>query len=129
MKLNEITYKIRGAIFSVYNELGPGLLESIYASALAKEFDLIGLRYKKEIPLMVLYKGSELGLGYRMDFLVEDTVIVELKSVESLLNVHLKQLSTYIKIADKPAGILVNFNTIDLKNSIKRLVNGCIEDL
>jgi len=129
MKLNELTYAIRGAIFSVYNELGPGLLESIYAAAIAREFDLIGLRYQKELPLQVMYKGVELGLGYRLDFLVEDMVVLELKSIESIQNVHLKQLNTYLRITAKPLGLLVNFNTVDLNKSIKRVVNGDISVL
>nr|MDK2851498.1 hypothetical protein [Candidatus Cloacimonadota bacterium] len=129
MKLNDITYKIRGAIFEVYNELGPGLLESIYSKALAREFDLIGLKYGKELPLMVMYKDSDLGLGYRLDFLVEDLVIIELKSIESILNVHMKQMQTYLKITGKPLGLLVNFNTTNLNENIKRIANGNIDNL
>jgi GxxExxY protein len=129
MKLNDITYKIRGAIFSVYNELGPGLLESIYEAALAREFDIIGLRYQTEVPVKVMYKNTDLGLGYRMDFLVEDMVVIELKSVETILNVHLKQLSTYLKITGKPLGLLVNFNTVELEKNIKRIANGDISSL
>jgi len=129
MKLNDITYKIRGAIFEVYNELGPGLLESIYSKALAREFDLIGLKYGKELPLMVMHKDSDLGLGYRLDFLVEDLVIIELKSIESILNVHMKQMQTYLKITGKPLGLLVNFNTTNLNENIKRIANGNIDNL
>ncbi len=129
MKLNDITYQIRGAIFTVYNELGPGLLESIYEQALFIELGFSGLVVQKQVPLDVVYKGSNLGLGYRIDLLVEDLVLVELKSVETLALIHLKQLQTYLKITGKPLGILVNFNTTDLKGNIKRVVNGSIEDL
>jgi GxxExxY protein len=129
MKLNDITYKIRGAIFNVYNELGPGLLENIYEQALFVELGLSGLNVQSQVPIDVIYKGSNLGLGYRMDLLVEDLVVVELKSVEILTIIHLKQLQTYLKITGKPLGILVNFNTTDLKGNIKRIVNGNIEDI
>jgi len=129
MKLNDITYKIRGAIFNVYNELGPGLLENIYEQALFVELGLSGLNVQSQVPIDVIFKGSNLGLGYRMDLLVEDLVVVELKSVEILTIIHLKQLQTYLKITGKPLGILVNFNTTDLKGNIKRIVNGNIEDI
>ena len=129
MRLNELTYKVRGAIFEVYKILGPGLLESTYEAALGYEFDTLGLEYKTQVPINVLYKGKDLGLGYRMDMLIEDMLVLELKSVEILTDAHKKQLHTYLKLANKPLGLLINFNTINLSNNIIRIVNGNISSL
>ena len=129
MRLNELTYKVRGAIFEVYKILGPGLLESTYEAALGYEFDTLGLEYKTQVPINVLYKGIDLGLGYRMDMLIEDTLVLELKSVEILTDAHKKQLHTYLKLANKPLGLLINFNTINLNDNIIRIVNGNISSL
>jgi len=129
MKLNELTFKVRGAIFEVYNILGPGLLESTYEAALAYEFDNLGLEYKTQVPINVLYKGKDLGLGFRMDMLIEDMLVLELKSVEILTDAHKKQLHTYLKLANKPLGLLINFNTINLNDNIIRIVNGNISSL
>jgi len=127
MMLNDLTYKIRGAIFSVYNELGPGLLESIYEAALSVEFDHLGLMYQAQVPVNVLYKGKDLGLAYRMDLLVDNLIIIEIKSVTEIQDIHLKQLNTYLKITQKPLGLLVNFNSLDLNKSIKRVINSNIK--
>ena len=129
MRLNELTFKVRGTIFEVYNILGPGLLESTYEAALAYEFDNLGLEYKTQVPINVLYKGKDLGLGYRMDMLIEDMLVLELKSVEILTDAHKKQLNTYLKLANKPLGLLINFNTINLNDNIIRIVNGNISSL
>ena len=129
MRLNELTFKVRGAIFEVYKILGPGLLESTYEAALGYEFDTLGLEYKTQVPINVLYKGKDLGLGYRMDMLIEDMLVLELKSVEILTDAHKKQLNTYLKLANKPLGLLINFNTINLSNNIIRIVNGNISSL
>ena len=129
MRLNELTFKVRGAIFEVYKILGPGLLESTYEAALGYEFDTLGLEYKTQVPINVLYKGKDLGLGYRMDMLIEDMLVLELKSVEILTDAHKKQLNTYLKLANKPLGLLINFNTINLNNNIIRIVNGNISSL
>ena len=129
MRLNELTFKVRGAIFEVYKILGPGLLESTYEAALGYEFDKLGLEYKTQVPINVLYKGKDLGLGYRMDMLIEDMLVLELKSVEILTDAHKKQLHTYLKLANKPLGLLINFNTINLNNNIIRIVNGNISSL
>lgn len=123
MTLNEITYQIRGAIFDVYNELGPGLLESVYEEALVYEFGKRGLVVDRQKEVPVIYKGVKLKTELRLDVLVEDLVIVELKSVKELLDVHFKQTLTYCKLTGKQLGILVNFNTDDIKNSICRVVN------
>lgn len=124
MTENEISYKIRGAIFKVYKELGPGLLESIYEAALCYQLTKDGLSVQKQVPVKVVYDGVILPVDYRLDLLVEDKVIVELKSVEALMNVHHKQLLTYLKITGKKFGILVNFNNDDIGSSIYRKVNG-----
>ena len=120
---NEITYEIRGAIFDVYNELGPGLLESVYEEALVFELKKLGLEVVRQMEVPVMYKGNELKSALRLDLLVENKVIVELKSVEDMKPVFAKQLLTYLRLLDKHVGLLVNFNTSNLSDSIKRIVN------
>ena len=120
---NELTYEIRGAIFDVYNELGPGLLESVYEEALAFELNERGLEVVRQVEVPVIYKGNELKTPLRLDLLVNNQVIVELKSVEEMKPVFAKQLLTYLKLMDKRVGLLVNFNTNNLRESIKRIVN------
>ena len=129
MRLNELTFKVRGAIFEVYKILGPGLLESTYEAALGYEFDTLGLEYKTQVPINVLYKGKDLGLGYRMDMLIEDMLVLELKSIDLLTDIHKKQLNTYLKLANKPLGLLINFNTTNLDKNIIRIINGDISSL
>jgi len=90
---------------------------------------MLGLEYKTQVPINVLYKGKDLGLGYRMDMLIEDMLVLELKSFEILTDAHKKQLHTYLKLANKPLGLLINFNTINLNNNIIRIVNGNISSL
>lgn len=120
---NELTYEIRGAIFAVYNELGPGLLESVYEEVLVYELKQRGLDVARQVEVPIIYKGSELKTPLRLDLLVNDQVIVELKSVEEMKSVFAKQLLTYLKLMDKRVGLLVNFNTNNLRESIKRIVN------
>ncbi len=127
MTENEISYEIRGAIFDVYNELGPGLLESVYQHALFYELTERGLNVKGEVALPVDYKDTRLDIGFRLDLLVEDKVIIELKSVEKLMKVHHKQLLTYLKLTELKLGLLVNFNEDNIKEGIIRKVNGVIE--
>jgi len=124
-ELDELTYKIRGAIFTVFNELGPGLLESVYEAALAFELSKMGFKIKTQAALPVIYKDIYLELGFRIDILVENKIIIEIKSVEKLHDVHKKQLLTYLKLANKKLGILVNFNVNQLidKESIFRIIN------
>ena len=110
MTENDISYKIRGAIYKVYNELGTGLLESIYEAALSYQLRKGGLKVETQVPINVYYDGVLLPVEYRLDILVEDKVIIELKSVEELKKLHHKQLLTYLKISGKKLGILVNFN-------------------
>ncbi|MEA1896143.1 MAG: GxxExxY protein [Bacteroidota bacterium] len=121
---NKISYDIRGATFMVYNELGPGLLESVYEAALAFELSAMGYKVKIQVPLPVKYKDVKLELGFRLDILVDDLVIIEIKSVEELAPVYYKQLLTYLKVTDKKLGLLINFNTNEISSSIKRIVNG-----
>jgi GxxExxY protein len=125
MELNDLTYKIRGAIFTVFNELGPGLLESVYEAALAYELNEIGLNTKTQVHLPVVYKDVLLELGYRIDILVENSIVIEVKSVETLHAVHKKQLLTYLKLSAKKLGILVNFNSAKLidKENLIRIIN------
>ena len=124
MNENDITYKIRGAIFKVYNELGPGLLESVYEAALLYQLRKDGLQVESQKKLDVYYDGNLLPVDFRLDIIVEDMVIIELKSVEMLKDVHKKQLLTYLKISGKKVGLLVNFNTSDITKDIVRIVNG-----
>jgi GxxExxY protein len=123
MNLNEISYQIRGAVFNVYNELGPGLLENVYEKALIIELLNRGLHTENQVLIEVLYKGFDLDLQYRLDLLVNEQVVIELKSVETLLPVHHKQLITYLKLAKKPLGFLINFNTDSIKDNIIRIAN------
>lgn len=124
MKENDITYKIRGAIYKVYNTLGPGLLESVYEAALCYQLQKDGLNVDRQVKIDVIYDGTVLPVDYRMDILVENSVIIELKSVEELKPVHHKQLITYLRLAQKHVGILVNFNTDNINDNIYRKVNG-----
>ena len=122
MTENEISYQIRKAIFNVYNGLGPGLLESIYQKVLIYELEDLGLQVKYEVPFPIVYNDIVFDCNFRIDILVEDSVIIELKSVKNLEDIHYKQLSTYLKLADKRLGILVNFNTVNILDSIKGVV-------
>ena len=123
MTENEISYAIRGAIFKVYNNLGPGLLESVYEFALVFELREGGLNVECQRPFPVVYKGNILETGFRLDLIVENKVIIEIKSVEQLADIHHKQLLTYLKVTGVKLGLLVNFNASDLKGSIVRIVN------
>ena len=123
MTLNEITYQIRGAIYDVYKELGPGLLESVYEEALCFELELRGLEVERQLQVPIEYKGNVLNTELRLDILVEDKVIVELKSVEEMKKVFAKQLLTYLRLMNKEVGLLVNFNTDNILTSISRIAN------
>lgn len=122
---NEITYEIeiRGAIYDVYKDLGPGLLESVYEEALCFELEQRGLKVERQVQVPITYKGNVLKTELRLDIIVEDTVIVELKSVEEMKKVFAKQLLTYLRLMDKRVGILVNFNTDDILKSMQRIVD------
>jgi GxxExxY protein len=123
MTENEISYKIRGAIFKVYNALGPGLLESAYEAVLAYELNKMGLDIKTQVPLPLIYEEVKLDVGYRIDILVENKVIIEIKSVEAISEVHHKQVLTYLKLSGLKLGLLANFNCEDIQKSISRKVN------
>ncbi len=123
MKENDISYKIRGAIYCVYNELGPGLLESVYEAALIYQLKKDGLKVESQVPIDIVYDGKILPVSYRLDLLVEDKVIVELKSVDVITNVHKKQLLTYLKITGLHLGLLVNFNIENINLGIIRIAN------
>ena len=123
MTENEISYLIRKAIFNVYNGLGPGLLESVYQKVIIYKLEDLGLEVKCEVPIPIVYNDIFFDCNFRIDILVEDLVIIELKSVKELEDVHYKQVSTYLKLSNKKLGILVNFNTDKILNSIKRIVN------
>jgi len=120
---NEVSFKIRGAIFNVYNALGPGLLESIYEKALAYELKKIGSKIETQVEVPVCYDGQILDNSLRVDLLVDDLVIVEIKSVEKLIPLHHKQLLTYLRLTQKRLGILVNFNSENIAENIHRIVN------
>lgn len=124
MEENDISYKIGGAIFDVYNGLGAGLLESVYVAALEWELTKQGLEVKREVPVPVHYKEVKMDLGFRLDLLIENKVIIEVKSVENLAEVHHKQVLTYLKITELKLGVLVNFNVANIKEGIFRKVNG-----
>lgn len=123
MDENELSYIIRRCIFNVYNTLGPGLLESVYQRILAYELQENGLNVKSELLLPVEYNDKLFDINFRIDILVEDKVILELKSVKSIEDIHYKQLYTYLKLSNKKLGLLVNFNTTNILDEIKRVVN------
>ncbi len=121
--LDRLTERIIGAAIEVHRHTGPGLLESTYEECLCYELAQLGLRFERQVPLPVLYKSIKLDCGYKMDLLVEDAVILELKAVESLIPVHSAQLLTYLKLSGKSVGLLLNFNEPVMRKGIKRLVN------
>ena len=123
MELNDITGHIVDASMKVHTELGPGLLESAYEACLAYELTKRGLKVVSQLALPVKYDGIELDAGYRIDLLVEDRVIVELKAVEKTTPLHEAQLLSYLKLSNKKIGLLINFNVVRLKDGIKRMAN------
>jgi GxxExxY protein len=122
-QLNKITEAIIGTAIEVHRALGPGLLESAYATCLVYELRQRGVKVLEQIPLPLVYKEVKLDCGYRLDLLVNDAVIVEVKSVDSLAPIHEAQLLSYLKLADCKIGLLINFNVKMLKHGIKRLAN------
>jgi GxxExxY protein len=123
--MNNVTSQIIGAAIAIHKELGPGLLESVYQACLLFELQRKGLAVEAEVPIPVVYQGVEIQKdGFRIDLLVEGLVIIELKSVEKVLPVHKKQLLTYLKLAHKPLGLLINFNEVQLVDGITRIANG-----
>ena len=123
MQVNDLTEKIIGAAMKIHSALGPGLLESAYEICLIHELHKLGIGVRSQVPLPVVYEGLKLDAGYKLDLLVEDLVIVELKAVDALNPVHEAQLLTYLKMSGKKIGLLINFNVLHLKDGIRRLVN------
>ena len=127
MNENMIAKAIVDASFKVHKTLGPGLLESVYERVLAYELDGRGLRIQRQVPIPIVYESITFDEGFRADLIVEDKVIVELKSVETVAPVHKKQLLTYLRLADKRLGLLVNFGSEFIRDGITRVVNGLKE--
>ena len=121
--IDSLTYRIIGCAMEVYKQLGPGLLESIYEQALRHELQLNDIPVESQVEVNVNYKGKNITDNLRLDLLVDSRVIVELKSVEELKPVHHKQLLTYLRLMDKKIGLLINFNTDNLMDGIKRVIN------
>ena len=123
MSENEISSKIIGAAIEVHKQLGPGLLESTYETCLAYELKQMGLDVKQQQALPVVYKEVKLDAGYRIDLLIENKVIIEIKSVEALADIHTAQLLTYLKLKDLKLGLLINFNSVRVVDGLRRIVN------
>lgn len=123
MKLNKLSEIIIGKAIEVHKKLGPGLLESAYQKCLLYELEQVGLVVREEVPRPIIYKEIHLDHGYRLDLLVKEQAVVEIKTVESFTDVHFAQLLTYLKLGDNKLGLLINFSVSLLKNGIKRMVN------
>ena len=121
MTENELTYQIRGAVWDVYNILGPGLLESVYEEALCYELHQRGVKVERQVSVPIIYKGVILNNSLKLDLIVEDRIIIELKSVDQVKSVFFKQLKTYLRLLGKPLGLLVNFGENDMKKGILRV--------
>lgn len=122
LDINKTTESIIGAAIEVHRHLGPGLLESAYEECLCEELTLRKISFKRQFPLPVTYKSRKLDIGYRIDLLVNDEVVVELKTIESVLPIHEAQTLTYMRLGGWQVGLILNFNVVVLKNGIKRLV-------
>lgn len=123
MELNKITEIIIGRAIEVHRQLGPGLLESTYEACMSYELGIAGLKVMRQLGLPLIYKEIRLEEGYRMDLLIEDTVVVEIKSVEALTDVHTAQVLTYLKLSGAKVGLILNFNVLKLTDGIKRLIS------
>lgn len=121
---NELSKIIVDISYKIHTKLGPGLLESVYEAILYHELTKKGLKVERQKPILVIWDDIHLDIGFRSDLIVEEKVIIEIKSVETISNVHLKQLLTYIRVTDLKLGLLINFNEALIKNGIKRVVNG-----
>ncbi len=127
MTENDLSRQIGDAAYRIHTTLGPGLLESVYALTLAWELEQRGLRVARQSEVPLVYQGTRIEAGFRADLIVDDLVIVEVKSVETLAPVHKKQLLTYLRLANKRLGLLINFNVVLIKDGITRIVNGLQE--
>jgi GxxExxY protein len=123
MKDEYLTYRIISAAIEVHMHLGPGLLENVYQHCLFYELSLQGLQVKEQVKTAVNYKGIDIASGFRMDLLVNDRVVVEIKSVENLHPVHIAQVVTYLRASKLQTGLLINFNVMTLKNGVRRVIN------
>lgn len=124
MTENDLAYKIIGISIDIHNTLGPGLLESAYQECLFYKLRKEGLKVEKEKAMPLIYEDVKLDCGYRIDLLVENRLVIEVKSVEALNDIHLAQTLTYLKLGNYKLGLLINFNTVLLKSGIKRIING-----
>jgi GxxExxY protein len=124
IKADGLSREIIGTGIEVHKRLGPGLLESAYEECLCCELGLRGIEFKRQLPLPVIYKGQRLDCGYRLDMLVEDLVIIEVKAIEEIAPIHEAQLLTYLRLRNSWLGLIMNFNVLMLKDGIRRLVNG-----
>ena len=124
MTENEVAKQIVDVAFKIHTTFGPGLLESVYETIMAYELQKRGLRVRRQQAIPVVYEDVKMDLGFRADLIVEDKVVVEIKSVEAIAPVHKKQLLTYLRLTDKRLGLLINFNVELIKNGITRVVNG-----
>ena len=122
MNEDELSYKVIGAAIEVHKHLGPGLLESAYEECLAKELMLRGIPFARQVPLPIIYKGVEIDAAYRLDMIVGDLLILELKSVEDVLPIHEAQMLTYLRLSGRKLGLLINFNVPILRDGVKRIV-------
>jgi len=127
--LNELTDAIIGAAMEVHRVLGPGLLESTYEMCLCRELSIRGLRFERQVPISVEYKGVKLECGYRADLVVDGTILVEIKAIDSLLAIHEAQLLSYLKLGGWKVGLLINFNLELLKHGLRRRVLGLVEEV
>jgi len=124
MELNEISGQVVDAAMKVHTALGPGLMENAYEACLEHELGKRGLLVKRQVALPVVYDGVQIDLGYRLDLLVEDAVIVELKAADRIAPIHEAQLLSYLKLSGRKLGLLINFNVLHLNDGIRRMVNG-----
>ena len=126
MTEDEISKLVFNCALKVHKTLGPGLLESAYEECLFYELIKTGLKIEKQKPLSLIYEGLKLDVGYRIDIIVEDKFIIEIKSVEALIDIHTAQMLTYLKLSNCKLGFLINFNVLLLKNGVKRVINGIL---
>ena len=127
IRVNEITQEVIGAAIAVHRALGPGLLESAYQECLCQELALRGVPFERQLPLPLEYRGIHCECGYRLDILIGDVVVVEVKSIEAIAPIHLAQLLTYLRLGGWNVGLLINFNVVVLKEGIRRRVLGLKE--
>jgi GxxExxY protein len=129
MNENEISLEIVRAALEVHKALGPGLLEKAYEECMCREFSIRGIQFTRQVEVPVIYKGIKLDCGFKLDILVEDLVIIEIKAVARVLPVHEAQLLTYLKVTEKKLGLLINFNETKVKYGIRRVINGILEPI